>query len=110
VIKFEKWLNTLAVVPTIVSLEEKGETIRLAEIRKSLAGLGPLSSEQRRGLETLALSIVEKILNDSIVFLKQKSERPQATTSLHVARKLFSLDHENDPEEEHGHPRNDTQS
>jgi glutamyl-tRNA reductase len=107
VIKFERWVNTLAVVPTIVSIKEKGETIRLAEIRKSIAGLGPLSPEQRDGLETLTLSIVEKILNDPIVFLRRKSERPQATAYLDMARKLFSLDQENDPETEHEHPGND---
>jgi glutamyl-tRNA reductase len=107
VIKFERWVNTLAVVPTIVSIKEKGETIRLAEIRKSIAGLGHLSPEQREGLETLTLSIVEKILNDPIVFLRRKSERPQATAYLDMARKLFSLDQENDPEAEHEHPGND---
>jgi glutamyl-tRNA reductase len=107
VIKFERWVNTLAVVPTIVSIKEKGETIRLAEIRKSIAGLGPLSPEQREGLEILTLSIVEKILNDPIVFLRRKSERPQATAYLDMARKLFSLDQENDPEAEHEHPGND---
>lgn len=109
VIKFEKWLKTLAVVPTIVSLKEKGEAIRQAEIRKSIAGLGSLSPEQRRGLETLTVSIVEKILNDPIVFLKQKSERPKATAYLDMARKLFSLDQENESEAEHEHPRNDIQ-
>ena len=110
VLKFEKWLNTLAVVPTIVSLKEKGEAIRLAEIRKSIAGLGPLSPEQMRGLQTLTLSIVEKVLNDPILFLKRKSERPQVTAYLDMARRLFNLDPDNDYEEEHGHPGNDTKS
>jgi glutamyl-tRNA reductase len=110
VIKFEKWLNTLAVVPTIVSLKEKGEAIRLAEIRKTIASLGSLSPEQIRGLETLTVSIVEKVLNDPIIFLKGKSERPQAAVYLDMARRLFNLDPENDREAENGHPRNDTKS
>lgn len=108
VIKFEKWLNTLAVVPTIVSLKQKGEAIRQAEIEKSIAGLAPLSAEQRKGLEILTISIVEKILTDPIVFLKRKSERPQATVYLDMARRLFKLDLENDHEAEHEHPGYDT--
>jgi glutamyl-tRNA reductase len=110
VIKFERWLNTLAVVPTIVSLKEKGEAIRLAETRKSMAGLGPLSAEQIRGLETLTLSIVEKVLNDPILFLKQKSERPQATAYLDMVRRLFKLDPENGHEAENGHSKHDKES
>jgi glutamyl-tRNA reductase len=110
VIKFERWLSTLAVVPTIVSLKDKAELIRQAEIRKSLSSLGPLSSQQMRGLETLTLSIVEKILNDPIVLLKRKSERPQAAAYLDLARRLFNLDPENDEEAEYGHSGDDTES
>ena len=107
VIKFEKWLSTLAVVPTIVSLKEKGEAIRSAEIRKSISSLGPLSPAQMKGLETLTLSIVEKVLNDPILFLKRKAERPQAAACLDAARRLFRLDQENDHEDEHGHSKHD---
>ena len=35
VLKFERWLKGLEVVPTIVSLREKAEHIRHAEIKKS---------------------------------------------------------------------------
>jgi glutamyl-tRNA reductase len=110
VIKFEKWLHTLAVVPTIVSLKEKGEAIRQAEIRKTLSTMGSLSLSQMEGLQKLTMSIVEKILNDPIVFLKRKSERPRADTYLDTARRLFNLDQENGEEGDDGHPENDTES
>jgi glutamyl-tRNA reductase len=110
VIKFEKWMNMLAVVPTIVSLKEKGESIREAELRKSLSGMGILSPQQMNGLETLTVSIVEKILNDPIVFLKRKSERPQSTAYLDLTRRLFNLDRENIEEVEHGHSEDDTEN
>jgi glutamyl-tRNA reductase len=110
VIKFEKWLHTLAVVPTIVSLQEKAEFIRQAEIRKTLSIMGTLSPRQMEGLETLTMSIVEKILNDPIVFLKRKSERPHADAYLDAARRLFNLDQENEEEAEHGHPGDDTEN
>lgn len=110
VIKFERWLNTLSVVPTIVSLKDKAESIRLAEMRKSLSSLGALSPQQMKGLDTLTQSIVEKILNDPIVFLKQKSERPQAAAYLDVTRRLFNLDRENGEEVENGHTGDDRES
>ncbi len=110
VIKFEKWLHTLAIVPTIVSLKEKGECIRQAEVRKTLPSMGSLSPRQLEGLETLTMSIVEKILNDPIVFLKGKSERPRADAYLDAARRLFNLDQETEEEAENGHPGDDTSS
>jgi hypothetical protein len=58
----------------------------------------------------LTLSIVEKILNDPIVLLKRKSERPQAAAYLDLARRLFNLDPENDEEAEYGHSGDDTES
>jgi len=110
VVKFEKWMNMLAVVPTIVSLKEKGEAIRESEVRKSLSHMGTLSPQQMKALETLTFSIVEKVLNDPIVFLKRRSERPQSTAYLDMARRLFNLDRENNEEAEHGHSENDTES
>jgi glutamyl-tRNA reductase len=110
VIKFEQWLKTLEVVPTIVSLKEKAETIRQSELKKSLSGLGELSSSQLKSLETLTLSITEKILNDPILFLKQKADRPLGKTYLDTARRLFRLDRENGDEVEHGSEQDDRTS
>ncbi|MBP1739358.1 MAG: glutamyl-tRNA reductase [Deltaproteobacteria bacterium] len=110
VIKFEQWLKTLEVVPTIVSLKEKAETIRQAELKKSLSGLGELSPLQIKSLETLTLSITEKILNDPILFLKQKADRPLGKNYLDTARRLFRLDRENGDEVEHGSEQDDRTS
>jgi len=110
VIKFEHWLKTLEVVPTIVSLKDKAETIRQAELKKSLSSLGELSPSQIKSLETLTLSITEKILNDPIVFLKQKADRPLGKTYLDTARRLFRLDRENGDEVDHGSEQDDRTS
>lgn len=110
VIKFEQWLKTLEVVPTIVSLKEKAETIRQAELKKSLSSLGELSPSQMKSLEALTLSITEKILNDPILFLKQKADRPLGKSYLDTARRLFCLDRENGDEVEHGSEQDDRTS
>ncbi|KPK19442.1 MAG: glutamyl-tRNA reductase [Nitrospira bacterium SG8_3] len=99
VIKFEKWIKTLEVVPTIVSIREKAEAIRQAEIKRSLSSLGQLDPSQRKAIETLTLSLAEKIINDPIVVLKRKADRPTRDTYLDIARRLFNLDQENGAEE-----------
>jgi len=110
VIRFQQWLKTLEMVPTIVSLKEKAENIRKAELKKSLSSLGDLNASQLDTLETLTLSITEKILNDPILFLKQKADRPLGKTYLDTARRLFRLDQENGDEVEHGFKQDDRES
>ncbi|MCP4664961.1 MAG: glutamyl-tRNA reductase [Deltaproteobacteria bacterium] len=93
--KFEKWLKTLAVVPTIVSLREKAQEIIVSEMKKSGSALGDLTPAQKKAVETLARSIAEKVLNDPILFLKGRADRPTLSNYLDVTRRLFSLDMEN---------------
>jgi len=94
VLQFEKWLKTLAVVPTIVSLREKAESIVQAELKKSSSALGELTPGQIERIEILTRSIAEKVLSDPISFLKRKADRPTLNTYLDMARNLFSLDKE----------------
>jgi glutamyl-tRNA reductase len=93
--KFEKWLETLAVVPTIVSLRDKADSIIQAELKKSFSALCHLTPDQKEAVHTLARSIAEKMMNDPIVFLKKKAGRETLNTYLDVTRKLFSLDRNN---------------
>lgn len=95
VIKFEKWVKTLEVVPTIISLREKAEAIRDAEVKKTLPSLEQLTPTQMKAIETLTLSIAEKIINDPILVLKRKTDRPTRDNYLDIARKLFNLDQNN---------------
>jgi glutamyl-tRNA reductase len=110
VVRFGKWLKTLHVVPTIVSIKEKAEAIRLAEIKKSLGNLGGMSEAQMKVIETLTLSITEKIINDPILVLKKKADRPTRNNYLDMARKLFNLDFDYGEENGNGSEPNDNDS
>jgi glutamyl-tRNA reductase len=92
VLRFERWLKTLGVVPTIVSLKEKVENIRRAEMRRSLSALAGLTPEQIQAVEVLTASIAEKIIHDPILTLKRKADRPSRDQVLDMARQLFDLD------------------
>jgi glutamyl-tRNA reductase len=94
VVKFVKWLKTLAVVPTIVSLREKAESIIQTELKKSGPMLRELTPRQEEAIQTLTRSIAEKVLNDPILYLKKRADRHTVNTYLDVTRKLFNLDQE----------------
>jgi glutamyl-tRNA reductase len=91
-LRFDAWLRTLEIVPTIVSLREKAEQIRKAEVRKTLNHLNSLSDSEIEAIQFLTQSVINKLLHDPILFLKRVSTRSRKDLYLDVARKLFHLD------------------
>jgi len=91
-LKFSMWLRTLDVVPTIVALRNKAETIRCNELQKTFSHLPHLTDRDRESIELLTQSIVKKILHDPILFLKKKSERGTMQTCVDYTQQLFNLE------------------
>jgi glutamyl-tRNA reductase len=91
-LKFMDWLKTLGVFPTIISLKEKAARICDAELKKTLAHLGPLTPEQEQSLRILTQSITQKLLHDPIIFLKRNHHRKRPHQELDLVRRLFNLD------------------
>jgi glutamyl-tRNA reductase len=89
--RFMARLQTLDVVPTIVSLHDHLETIRQAEIDRVRGRLGPLSPDQEMAIETLTRGIVSKIMHTPIHTLKTAARESEATTVVDVVRRLFNL-------------------
>jgi glutamyl-tRNA reductase len=92
--RFQARLQTLEVVPTIVSLQDHLETIRQAEIDRVRGRLGPLSPEQEMAIDTLTRGIVNKIMHTPISTLKTAAREAQATTVVDLVRRLFNLEQE----------------
>ncbi len=91
VVNFFDWYQTLEVVPTIVSLRNKMETIMKNEI-ESTSWVKRLSPEEQKNVEILASSILNKVLHEPISNLKDESRENGAVTMIAVIRKLFKLD------------------
>ena len=89
--RFQARLQTLDVVPTIVSLQDHLETIRQAEIDRVRARLGTLSPEQELAVEALTRGIVSKIMHTPISALKTAAREQEATTVIDLVRRLFNL-------------------
>ena len=92
--RFTERVQTLDVVPTIVSLQEQVETIRQAEIDKVRGRLGALSPEQELAIEAMTRGIVNKLLHAPIVALKSAARGehgPKTTNIVEVVRRIFNL-------------------
>jgi glutamyl-tRNA reductase len=89
---FLQWLAARDAVPTIVDLRQRAETIRLAELEKALAKLGPLEERQRRIVETLTVGIVNKLLHAPTTNLKHSSREGRVRDYVQLVRHLFELD------------------
>ncbi len=89
--KFQSRLQTLEVVPTILSLQEHLETIRQAEIDRVRGRLGPLSPEQEMAIETMTRGMINKIMHTPISTLKTAARDPEATTVIDLIRRIFNL-------------------
>ena len=89
--RFQARLQTLDVVPTIVSLQDHLETLRQAEIDRVRGRLGELSPEQEMAIEALTRGIVNKIMHTPISTLKSAARESEATTVVDLVRRLFNL-------------------
>src|SRR5437588_11867670 len=100
--RFEARLNTLDVVPTIVSLQDHLETIRQAEIDRVRGRLGPLSPEQEIAVDALTRGIISKVMHTPITTLKTAAREAEATTVIEVVRRLFNLREKDSASEKKG--------
>jgi glutamyl-tRNA reductase len=90
--RFQAYLHTLQVVPTIVSLQDHLETIRQMEIERVRGRLGSLSAEQELAIDALTRGIVNKIMHTPISTLKTAARETEATTVVDLVRRLFNLE------------------
>jgi glutamyl-tRNA reductase len=95
VIQFRRWYEALDVVPSVVALREKAEAIRQAELKKTFSSLKSASAEDRAAVDRLTAALVNKILHDPTLFLKERGHRDQKTLYVDIFRKLFRLDEPN---------------
>ncbi len=91
VAKLTSWWQTSEVRPVISALMSKAESIRCAQLNKTLKRLPPLSDEERDSLEAMSKSIVTKILQDPIRYLKRNVG---SNDRAEMVSQLFQLDKE----------------
>jgi glutamyl-tRNA reductase len=89
--RFFQWWDAREVVPTIAALRQHAESIREAELAKALARLGDLSERDRETIGALTSAIVNKLLHQPVVRLKERSADHDGRDYAPAVRALFDL-------------------
>lgn len=88
VAKFAEWWAGQEVVPTIRALRERAESIRTAELERTLSKLAHLSPQEQAAIGALSAAIVNKLLHQPIAALKDPQGGGQLAA---IVQELFHL-------------------
>ncbi len=92
VLKFVSWIDSLDIVPVIREIMARGEQIRKQELAKSSKCLNDLSKKQKKAVEALTKSIVNKLLHHPVTSIKQCREMQNSDELIAAACRLFNIE------------------
>jgi glutamyl-tRNA reductase len=90
--RFERWLRSLDVVPTISALRERGEQIVDHVVSENEARFEGLSEPDRERLRAMARSVVNRLLHEPTLRLKDSVGEESSYRYVHALRELFDLE------------------
>jgi glutamyl-tRNA reductase len=90
--QFHRWIASLEVVPTIVSLRKRLEEIRRGELEKTFSSLKELGPKEKKSIEALTAAIINKVLHQPITVLKQSQNDGAGENYVDAVRVLFDLE------------------
>ncbi len=90
--RFDRWLSTLDVVPTIAALRDRGEEVAQQVLRENEGRWESLSDADRERLELMARAVVSRLLHEPTKRLKRPADDDSAYVHLQALRELFGLD------------------
>jgi len=98
--RFAEWLKSRDVIPTVVALRERFETIRRAELRRLDSKLAGLPPDARSRVDEITRLLVEKLLVSPTEQLKALDDETMVTVYSEAINRLFSLAGTEEPHEE----------
>jgi glutamyl-tRNA reductase len=98
--RFERWLASLAVVPTIASLRGRADEIVAAVLAENETRWEDLGEEDRERLAVMAKAIASRLLHEPTLRMKRSAGSDEAYVYVSALRELFGLDAGMEPEEE----------
>ena len=93
--RFSEYLKSMKMLPLIANIRQQAETIRQAELEKTLNRLPDLTEAERTRIEAMTQALVKKILQEPTHRLRAEASCPHAPEYATVARTLFGLKHDN---------------
>lgn len=91
-ITFRKWIDSLAVVPTIKAINDKMTAIVDMEFEKTRSSLTHLSDQDIEAVKRMTRAIATRTIHDPILFLRNTGDHRDDSLYLNVTRQLFNLD------------------
>lgn len=88
---FMRWLSTQFVIPTITALKKRGEEIKQRELHRAYNRLGELSDHDKKVISSMANSIVNQLLHEPVIQVKQYAHTPEGHLYTEILQNLFSL-------------------
>ena len=89
--QFRQWCLDLEALPTVIELRNRADQVRSSELRKTVRKLnGQLDEEALESLDAMTRAIVNKLLHDPTIFLKER----KGPEELQIARDIFRLGEE----------------
>jgi glutamyl-tRNA reductase len=90
--RFEAWLASLDVVPTISALRARADAIVERVLRENEPRWESLSEEDRRRVELLARTVVKRLLHEPTRRMREAGDEDDAYLYVQALRELFGLD------------------
>jgi glutamyl-tRNA reductase len=92
VLTFRKWMDSLAIVPTIKAINDKMTAIVEMEFNKTISSLSHLSDGEIKAIKRMTQAIATRAIHDPIRFLRNTGDHRDDSLYLNVTRQLFDLD------------------
>jgi glutamyl-tRNA reductase len=96
--RFERWLGSQEVMPTVAALRERADAIVSQVIAENATRWESLSPTDRERVEQLARAIASRLLHEPTVRIKGLADREDAYLQVSALRELFGLDAGTEPE------------
>ncbi|HYU61629.1 MAG TPA: glutamyl-tRNA reductase [Solirubrobacterales bacterium] len=95
--RFENWLASLEVVPTVAALRHRADEIVERVLAENEPRWESLSDPDRERLRTMARAIASRLLHEPTLRVKRSAEDDPGYEYVHALRELFGLDVETAP-------------
>jgi len=100
--RFERWLASLAVVPTVAALRGRADEIVERVLAENEGRWESLGEADRERLVAMANAIAGRLLHEPTLRMKRSAGSDSAYAYVSALRELFGLDAETEPEGEAG--------
>jgi glutamyl-tRNA reductase len=98
--RFERWLASLEVVPTIAGLRERANEVVRRVLAENEGRWESLSEADRERLAAMSKAIAGRLLHEPTLRMKRSTGSDEAYLYVSALRELFGLDSETEPEGE----------